>query len=174
MTDGSKTLEMNAIETQRFLLAQIEQLTLLVSSGLVAEIMLIERSRILPLPFYNSVIVGCLHHAGQIVPLIATDRQLGIRTISPTREILTVVRLSESAEHLAGVGLLVDKVLGSQSGDRLPAEIFNSDVYFLATESDAPMKLFSPRLISSDIFIPQRWKEARSALPMSEVRSPNS
>jgi chemotaxis signal transduction protein len=162
MSDGSKTLEMSAIETQRFLLAQIEQLKLIVSSGLVAEIMLIERSQILPLPFYNPVILGCLHHAGQIVPLIATDRQLGIRTTTPTREILTVVRLSQSAEHLAGVGLLVDKVLGSQSGDRLPAEIFDSDVYFPAIEGDAPMKLFHPQLISRDIFIPQRWNAERS------------
>jgi hypothetical protein len=162
MTDGTDALPISAIATGRFLLAQIEQLTLIVSSGLVAEILLIERSRILPLPFYNPVILGCLHHAGQIVPLIATDRQLGIRTVSPTREIFTVVRLSQSAEHLAGVGLLVDKVLGSQSGDRLPAEIFDSDVYFPATESDALMKLFSPQLLSNEIFVPQRWNVSAS------------
>ncbi|NJK49971.1 chemotaxis protein CheW [Candidatus Gracilibacteria bacterium] len=161
MTDELKALEINStIETQRFLLAQIEQLTLIVSSRLVAEIILIERSQVLPLPFYNSVILGCYYHAGQILPLIATDRQLGIRTTSPTREILTIIRLSESAEHLAGVGLLVDKVLGSQSGDRLPAEIFDSDVYFPATEGDAPMKLFSPQLLSREIFVPLRWQAA--------------
>jgi CheW-like domain len=162
MTDGLDALPISAIATERFLLAQIEQLTLIVSSGLVAEILLIERSRILPLPFYNPVILGCLHHAGKIVPLVATDRQLSIRRTSSTQEILTVVRLSESAEHLAGVGLIVDKVLGSQSGDRLPAEIFDSDVYFPATESDAPMKLFSPQLLNSEIFVPQRWRSSTS------------
>jgi CheW-like domain len=163
MTDGVNAEPIGStLETQRFLLAQIEQLTLVLSSGLVAEILLIERSQILPLPFYNSVILGCLHHTGQIVPLLATDRQLGIRTTSPTREILTVVRLSESAEHLAGIGLLVDKVLGSQSGDRLPAEIFDSDVYFPATEKDAPMKLFLPQLVSSEIFVPVRWRVSTS------------
>ncbi|MCU0536621.1 MAG: chemotaxis protein CheW [Hydrococcus sp. Prado102] len=158
MTDRSDVLGINPIATQRFLLAQIEQLTLVISSELVAEILLIERSQILPLPFYNPVILGCFHHAGQIVPLIATDRQLGIRMTSPTREISTVVRLSESAEHLAGVGLLVDKVLGSQTGDLLPVEIFDSDIYFPATESDAPIKLFTPQLLSGDLFAPLRWQ----------------
>lgn len=157
MTDGSDAGSISSFETQRFLLAQIEQLTLAISSMLVAEILLIERSQILTLPFYSPAVLGCLHHAGQIVPLIATDRQLGIRTASLMREILTVVRLSESAEHLAGIGLLVDKVLGSQTGDRLPAELFDSDVYFPATESDAPMKLFRAQLLSSEIFVPQRW-----------------
>ena len=152
MTDVPDTLPIaSTASSQRFLLAQLERLTLVFPSALVAEILLIERSQILPLPFYNPAILGCVHHAGQIVPLIAVDRQLGLRAASLTREMLTVVRLSEAAENVAGVGAIVDRVIGSQTKEQLAPEVFQGSV-------SSTMRLFEPCLFGKELFTPLRWQ----------------
>jgi chemotaxis signal transduction protein len=151
----------SAQSSSRFILAQLDRLTLVFPANLVAETLLVARSQILPIPFYPSVILGCIHHAGQIVPLVATDQLLGISS-TLTREQLTVVRLGKLAEKFAGVGLVVDRFLSSQTSEQLPAEIFDSDLYFPATESDATLKLFRVQLLSGELFLPQRWAASTS------------
>ncbi|MBF2021660.1 MAG: chemotaxis protein CheW [Hydrococcus sp. C42_A2020_068] len=145
----------------RFILAQLDRLTLVFPANLVAETLLIDRSQILPMPFYPSVVLGCIHHAGQLVPLVATDALFGIS--SPlTKERLTVVRLGEQAQKFAGVGLVVDRLLSSQTSEQLPAEIFDADLYFPATEREATLKLFKTQLLSDELFLPQRWAASTS------------
>jgi chemotaxis signal transduction protein len=141
---------------QRFILAQIDRLTLVIPAYLVLETLLIQRFQILPMPFYSAAILGCLHHGGALIPLVNVDRLLGIAT-GLTREQLTVIRLGESAEQFVGVGLVVDRVLGTQTGEQLPPELFEAELYFPDTENGTTFKLFNLQLLNSEMFVPQRW-----------------
>jgi hypothetical protein len=143
--------------SERFILTQLERLMLVFPGTLVAETLLVNRSQILPLPFYPSVVLGCIHHAGQLVPLVATDRLLGIAT-GMMREQLAVIRLGKAAEQFAGVGLIVERFTGSKTSEQLPNEFFNSEIYFPAIENDAPLKLFRLQLLKDELFVPLRWQ----------------
>jgi chemotaxis signal transduction protein len=136
--------------SSRFVLAKVEEVTLVFPAHLVAETLLVERTRVLTLPFYGTAIAGCFHAGGKIVPLVSPAQFLGVQTNLMMREVLTVVCLGESAQHLAGVGVLVDQLLGSRMGEKL-----------LSTASgDRPIKeqLFDPILFPKEIFEPQRLR----------------
>ncbi|PSB04070.1 chemotaxis protein CheW [Merismopedia glauca] len=132
---------------RRFILTQVDRVTLVFPAHLVAETLLVERTRVLNLPFYDSAIAGCFHAGGKIVPLVSPAQFLGVQT-NLMREFLTVVCLGESAEHLAGVGVLVDRLLGSRMGEKL----------FSMADSDRPTQeqLFEPKLFPKELFQPQR------------------
>lgn len=161
MTQMSAPTDTNSgLRNRRFILAQLDRLTLVLPANLVLETLLVQRSQILSMPFYSPAIMGCLHYAGQLVPLVTVDRLLGI-AIGITREQLTVIRLAESAEKFAGVGLVVDRVVGTQMGEQLPPELFEAELYFPATENETTFKLFNPQLLSSEMFVPQHWGNQR-------------
>jgi chemotaxis signal transduction protein len=129
---------------RRFILTQVSLVTLIFPAHLVAETLLVERSRVLNLPFYKTAIAGCFHAGGKIVPLVSPAQLLEIQP-NLVGEVLTVVCLGESAAHLAGVGILVDRLVGSQMG--LPP----------SQSADREMKLFDLDAIEKDVFQPQRW-----------------
>jgi chemotaxis signal transduction protein len=79
---------------QRFILTQLGEMTLVFPSHLVAETLLVERTQILSLPFYDPLVLGCVHSGGQIVPLVDMHLLIGIR-MSLVREVLTIVRLGD-------------------------------------------------------------------------------
>ncbi len=141
-----------------FILAQLERLTLVFPSSLVADTFLIERSQILPLPFYHPAILGCVQHAGTTVPLVALHKILGIAE-HLGRETSAIVRLSNLAATASGIGLLVNKVLGRQSREQLPLEVFDA---FQAASTD--VKLFQPEILEANLWQPQRW-QAHSLSP---------
>jgi hypothetical protein len=143
--------------SERFILTQLERLTLVFPGALVAETLLVDRTQILPLPFYPPIVLGCIHHAGQLVPLVATDRLLGIAAGSLNEQI-AVVRLGSEAQQFAGVGLIVERFIGSKTSEQLPSELFNSEIYFPALENDAPLKLFRLQLLNDELFVPLRWQ----------------
>jgi chemotaxis signal transduction protein len=66
----------------RFILTQVELLTLVFPATWVAEILRIDRSQILNLPFYDPLLVGIANYNGQITPLIAAARLLKIEDFS--------------------------------------------------------------------------------------------
>jgi chemotaxis signal transduction protein len=132
---------------QQFILTRFEQTTLVFPAHLVFETLLVERSRILPLPFYDSAIVGCFHATGKVVTLISPAQILSVKT-NVMSEILTVICLGDSAEHLAGVGILVDQIIGSKVGEQFSRK----------TSSAQLMQeiLFEPKLFANHLFQPQR------------------
>lgn len=156
MIEFSDSAPLASIESPGWhILTKLGHLTLVFPSALVAETFLIERSQILTLPFYDPVILGCIHHTGQIVPLICGHRFLGIKG-GPTRESLTIVRLSDAAADLAGIGLAVDTLLGRQLRDQLPPELFEPGQLPTAT-----IVLFRPEILGTQLWQPQRWWTAR-------------
>jgi len=157
MTQGSASREPSLIPSeQRFILAQLDRLTLVLPVHLVLETLLIQRFQILTMPFYSTAILGCLHHGGQLVPLVNVDRLLGLAT-GLTKEQLTVIRLGKAAEKFAGVGLVVDRIVGTQMGEQLPPELFEAELDFPDTENGNTLKLFRLQLLNSEMFIPLRW-----------------
>lgn len=146
-----------------FILAKLEHLTLVFPSALVAETFLIERSQILTLPFYDPAVLGCIHHSGKIVPLLAVYQFFQIKAGS-TRESLTVIRLNGKAGDSAGIGLAVDTIVGRELREQLPPQLF---VQPLAGN----MRLFQPEILRGvhratrqphahlgvQLWQPQRW-----------------
>lgn len=142
---------------QRFILARLEQLTFVFPSTVVAEILIVERSQILVVPFYDPAVLGVIHHGGQIVPLISIHQIMGIPA-GLTRESLTVVRLSDAAGELVGLGLVVDMTLGICSSDQLPPDLFSADRLLDSTSVDTEMRVFQSELLSNYLWQPQRWQ----------------
>lgn len=146
----------NVVADQRFILTLIDKVTLLFPAQLVVETLMIERSQILSLPFYNPAILGCIHTGGKVIPLLSPAPFLGL----PTRlmgEVLTVIHLGESADYLAGVGVIVERMTGSRMG--LPS--LQSQGVDTSTENT--IKLFDLELIGRDVFQPQRWQFTESS-----------
>lgn len=140
---------------RRFILTLVDDLTLRFPADWVAETLLIERAQIVSLPFYNPAILGCVAVGSQVVPLVSSAQFLGLKT-SLIREVLTVVRLGEAAEHLAGVGILVDRMIGSQMSSQVS----------VASNQDSSRKdiQFDLTLLGTELFQPQRWRADKSML----------
>ncbi|MBW4621905.1 MAG: chemotaxis protein CheW [Cyanosarcina radialis HA8281-LM2] len=158
VAESSELLLASSIESgQRFLLVRLEAETLVFPSDTVSEILPIERSRILHLPFYPPAVIGCVHQAGKIVPIISLRQTLYQRP-EPNREILTVIRFSELAGSLAGVGLAIDRVLSSQEKSELPADLFNLDDKAPQTvPKDSPLRLFRSEMLTPNLWQPQSY-----------------
>lgn len=143
----------------RYILATIHEQVMAFPSAWVGEILVIERSRILNLPFYDPAVLGVIHHRGAIIPLISLPTQESSRTPIAvqrytTQETFSIVRLNASVESLPGVGLVVEKVLGStlstqRSGDSstLPP-------------LDQALRIFCPADIPASIWQTQRTLRA--------------
>ncbi|PSB23732.1 chemotaxis protein CheW [Stenomitos frigidus] len=144
VSDATETLEHSLPSLQnRYMLTQVGQQQLVFPSHWVGEILLIERSQILHLPFYDRVLLGLVHHNGSIVPLLAahlllleTSKQDG--RLRAMKETLTVVRLSPTIDGLASVGIVVDQVVGSLTAEQIAKQR-------LFQLSDLPSQLWQPR-----------------------------
>ena len=141
---------------QRFTLAQMDRLTVVFPSEIVAEILMIERSQILALPFYTQAVLGCIHNASRIIPLVSIHQIVGAK-VGPTKESLTVVRLSNVAEAMAGIGIVADRVLGSRSQEQLPPDVFSTELSIDSANAGIKVWLFRPEILSSHLWQPQRW-----------------
>jgi chemotaxis signal transduction protein len=130
----------------RYILTQVGQQQLAFLSSLVTEILVIERSHILTLPFYDPAILGLVHQRGSIIPLINLH---SLRTakgnhVAPfhRRESLTAVRLNSLASTLGDIGIVIDQVLNSISSDQLSI--------------DSSIDLFQPEEIPPSLWQPIR------------------
>ncbi|NJM68978.1 MAG: hypothetical protein HC862_01465 [Scytonema sp. RU_4_4] len=109
-----------------YILTEIGQQQIVFPSRWVAEIMLVKRLQILTLPCYSPILLGVTHHQGDVVPLISSSIFLSENPGQPVRsaftEVLHVVRLNRVTEKLAGVGIVVDRVIGniSETQDSAP------------------------------------------------------
>jgi chemotaxis signal transduction protein len=149
-TDRASTVTSQTALTDRFILTGVERLTLVFPAVWVAEILRIERSQILDLPFYNPLLVGIVNHGGVVTPLITAARLLDLAS-STLPERLLVVRLDRTAGNLANIGIIVDRAIGSSTRTELPPSLFEPG------SDDPQMRLISAAAISPDLWQPQRW-----------------
>ncbi len=137
--------------SDRFILTQVERFTLVFPAVWVAEILRLDRSQILDLPFYDPLLLGIVNHNAQITPLIAAARLLATSAPFSMKERLMVIRLNEAAGKLAHVGVVVDRAIGSSTRQELPLELFTPST------TTTELVLIRPELIPTNIWQPQRW-----------------
>ena len=133
----------------RFILTQVERQTLVFPATWVAEILRIDRSQILNLPFYDSLLVGIANYNGQMISLIAAAKLLDLaQFVVPER--LMVVRLNQAAGQLENVGIIVDRAIGSRTRSELPADL-------LTTIRVGAMIMMHSALVPTSLWKPQYW-----------------
>jgi chemotaxis signal transduction protein len=143
-----------SLTIDRFILTQVigtkagieQYFTLVFPAAWVVEILRIDRSQILKLPFYHSSLIGVIDRGGQITPLIAAAHCLEVQP--SLGEKLMVVRLNEANEELGNVGLIVDRLIGTTTRQELPPDLFTVDLA-------GKMVLMRSTLVSPDIWRPQ-------------------
>jgi chemotaxis signal transduction protein len=138
----------------RFIMAQVGQRQLAFPSPYVAEILLVERSQLLTIPFYEAALLGVVHHHGKIVPLVSIHPILE-ESPGSIREMIDVIQLGEDVGSIAGIGIVVDRVLESQSREQLADEFVDPSISGL--QSPMGIQLFRPDLLSDRLWIPKRW-----------------
>ncbi|MCG9889952.1 MAG: chemotaxis protein CheW [Thermosynechococcaceae cyanobacterium MS004] len=166
---------------ERFILTKVGTKTLVLPAVWVAEIVRIERSQILDLPFYDPLLIGVMHQDGRIVPLIATARLFQTEQSAPQpvlREALMVVRLGSTAGAIAHLGLVIDRAVGSQTRAELPASLFDASVGASVDASAVgstvsnpaepinpidSMVLMNPSWLPLSLWKPQRWTNSARA-----------
>lgn len=138
----------NSAWQERYLLSWIGQQRLVIPSQWVSEIIVVERTCILPLPFYDSMLLGVVHHEGQIVPLITLwNSPIQFAQAQRFRETLSAIRLGAAVGELAGVGLVVDQISGTLTHEQL--------MQLQQSSASMPVQLFQPEAISPRIWHPQ-------------------
>ena len=108
----------------------------------VSSIIVVDRSSIMPVPFYDRAIAGLIHHQGSVIPLVILRRVLG-EISAMLSETFAVVHLSALAGGLEGVGLVVDRVLSS-----IPAGQYTPSSDHLSVEvlmAQLPLQLWQPQ-----------------------------
>ena len=135
---------------QRFILTQVERLTLVLPAIWVTEIIRIDRSQILDLPFYDPLLVGIADRKGRIVPLIATDRLLAVATGSLAERVVVVLLEDRGDRTLGNVGLIVDRAIGSSTRQELPPELFTA-------ERAGSMVMIGSKLVPTNLWQPKSW-----------------
>jgi chemotaxis signal transduction protein len=133
----------------RFILTQVERHTLVFPATWVAEIVRIDRSQILGLPFYDSLLVGIANYNGLMTPLIAAARLLELKQFTVPERIM-VMRLNQAAGQLENVGIIVDRAIGSSTRDELPSDLFS-------TNNAIGMVMMQSALVPTSLWQPQYW-----------------
>ena len=135
----------------RFILTQVAESTLVFPAAWVAEIIRIDRSQILDLPFYHPLLIGIINYQSQVMPLIAAAKFLKTSEPFVIKERLIVIRLNQAAGELANIAVIVDRAIGASTRNELPFELFER------SNITSKMVLMCPELIPSNLWQPQRW-----------------
>jgi chemotaxis signal transduction protein len=141
----------NPVQTvlaDRFISTEIDRFTLVFPAVWVAEILRIERSQILDLPFYDPLLTGIVHHNGLIIPLIAAAGLLKVEQFG-MRERSIVIRLNQAAGSLANIGVVVDRAIGTSNRQDLPSDLFTT------AATDGLMLMMRPELIPLGLWQPR-------------------
>jgi chemotaxis signal transduction protein len=128
----------------RYLLTQVADLTLVFAAATVAEIIRIEKSKVLTLPFYSLQVAGVVNHNGQLLPLISAHALLQ-QVSARSHDIWTAIRL-QSAE--GNIGIVIDRAIGSTTQQQLPPALFTDrqvDSLVLMTSQLLPSKIWQPQ-----------------------------
>ncbi|WP_373541802.1 chemotaxis protein CheW [Chamaesiphon sp.] len=145
----SPAVDTVALLDTRFILTQVEELTLVFPATWVAEIWRVSRSQILDLPFYDPLLVGVANYNGRVTPLIAAARLLEVAQFSlPERSI--VVRLNQAAGQLENVSIIVDRAIGTRQREELPTDLFTA-------HRTGSMVMMQSHLVPANVWQPQFW-----------------
>ena len=128
----------NINQEERYLVALVEDKKVAFSARWVYEILVFQRSQILKLPFYDQCLLGVIHHQNQIVPLVSGRTIFLEKTQKITQATFTAVRLNQLGQNLAGVGVIVDRMIENLSAKELTQER-------LFELTDIPQQIWQPQ-----------------------------
>ncbi|WAL61902.1 chemotaxis protein CheW [Thermocoleostomius sinensis] len=134
----------------RYLITQIEHQQFAFPLNWVADLILIEQSQILSLPFYGPMLLGVLHYRGEVVPLVVapltpfTDIATVARRLR-TKHTVTAVRLNQSVGKLAGIGIVVDRVIERMSSVPASVPAIEPPSLRVFQLEDIPASIWQPR-----------------------------
>lgn len=132
------------IETEeRYLVALVCDRRIAFLAHWVQEILLIPRSQVLELPFYDSSLLGVVHHQNQIVPLVSGQSIFSQKITQKSQATLTAVRLNQLGQSLTGVGVVVDRMVENLSAKELTPERRSQLTEFRF--SDIPQHIWQPQ-----------------------------
>lgn len=126
---------------QQYILTQVGDRRMAFPTDFVVGILLVERSHILPLPFYQDGLLGIVHHQGQLVTLVALQQLLEGKP-SQSREVFNAVQLGDQA-GVPDLALVIERLLGNCGQSQVSA--------------DNTIDVFQPQLLDSTLWQPQRW-----------------
>ncbi len=129
----------NTNQEERYLVALVEDTKVAFSTNWVHEILVFQRSQILKLPFYDQCLLGVVHHQNRILPLVSGGKIFLEKTQKITQATVTAISLNQLGQNLAGVGVIVDRLVENLSAKELTQE-----------------KLFELTDIPRQIWYPQR------------------
>lgn len=109
------------ISQNRYVIAVVREEKIAILSQLVSETIAIEKRKILTLPMYDRALYGIVHDRGNLIPLIVYNSLAENSVANLDRETLIAIRLSHLAGDLQGVGLLVDRAIGTLSQEQIEA-----------------------------------------------------
>ena len=118
---NSETQTASKISQNRYIIAGVREEKIAILSQLVSETIAIEKRKILTLPMYDRSLYGIVHDRGDIIPLIVYNCLAETSVANLDRETLIAIRLSHLAGDLQGVGLLVDRAIGTLSQEQIEA-----------------------------------------------------
>lgn len=124
-------------QKDRYLIALVKEQKIAFSATLVREILLLGRSQVLQLPFYDRSLIGVVHHQNQIIPLVSGRSIFLEETNKFSQTTFTTVRLNELGQQLTGVGVVVDRMVESISRSELTQE-------HLFQLTDIPQHIWQP------------------------------
>jgi chemotaxis signal transduction protein len=144
--------------SNRYIVAKVGDRSVTFPDVLVSEIIILDRNAILALPFYETAIIGVTHHQAHLIPLLLLRLLMGEQRTLIT-ESLTVVRLSKLADdlsdkNLGGVGVIVDRVIGSLTIDEYQELYLHSselDELLLPSIMDTESTTNSPKKINQTV-----------------------
>lgn len=134
-------LDSLALPDSSYFLTQVGSRRLAFPATEIAEVILVDRSQVLSLPFYQPGLLGVVHIQGQLVPLV-TLQVLLEGASGVTREVFNAVQLNASSQ-LAGVALVIDQLVGNCTADQLA--------------QDSTIEPFNPEIVPADLWQPRRW-----------------
>lgn len=137
----------------RLILTRVADVTLAFPTAWVSEIFQADHKQVLPMPFYSALVLGVLHYNSQVVPLVLGDRLLR-NSGAMLKETLTVIQLGRAAGELAGVGIVVEQLLGSNQAHEIDLGQSNGT----AISAKGQTILFTADLIPETLWQPQRWQ----------------
>jgi chemotaxis signal transduction protein len=128
---------------QRFILVKIGEITVFFPADLVAEIGIVERNKIMNLPFYSSHLKGCIYYNGKIISLVDLKTIFDLDS-SLNREKMIVICLGQKANKFEGVGLIADQILGGKNEDELSPDLIK--------ENQDKIKLFELEMLEQNFW----------------------
>jgi chemotaxis signal transduction protein len=133
------------VGAESYLLTEVGAQTLAFETAWIAEILVVERTQILKIPFYTPAVIGLFHHQSKIVPLISAHQILALKFSQASNHSsaslygsLSVVCFNSKVAPLAGISIAVDRVLNSCSPQAIaesasepqvsPIQVFQADM----------------------------------------------